>query len=38
MNELEINNKLQQAFDTLIPYMHYFFDDEIAYYGRYCKN
>lgn len=31
MDELEINNKLQQAFDTLIPYMHYFFDDEIAF-------
>lgn len=31
MNEVKIENKLQRAFDTLIPYMHYFFDDEIAF-------
>lgn len=29
--EIKIKNKLQQSFETLIPYMHYFFDEEIAF-------
>ncbi|MBA5850361.1 methyl-accepting chemotaxis protein [Clostridium sp. cel8] len=29
--DIKINNKLQSAFETLMPYMHYFFDDEIAF-------
>jgi hypothetical protein len=29
--ELEIKNKLQQAFTELMPYMQYFFEDEIAF-------
>lgn len=31
MNDMEIENKLQQAFNELMPYMQYFFDDEIAF-------
>jgi hypothetical protein len=31
MNDIIIENKLQQAFNELIPYMQYFFDDEIAF-------
>lgn len=31
MEKIEIENKLQQAFETLMPYMQYFFDDEIAF-------
>ncbi|MHC6180435.1 methyl-accepting chemotaxis protein [Clostridium sp. JNZ X4-2] len=31
MEKIKIENKLQQAFNTLIPYMQYFFDDEIAF-------
>ena len=31
MNELKIENKLQQAFNEMIPYMQYFFDDELAF-------
>lgn len=31
MNELKIENKLQQAFNEMIPYMQYFFEDEIAF-------
>ncbi|WP_446899035.1 methyl-accepting chemotaxis protein [Clostridium sp. LBM24168] len=30
-NTIEINNNFQQAFNILMPYMHYFFDDEIAF-------
>jgi ElaB/YqjD/DUF883 family membrane-anchored ribosome-binding protein len=29
--DLEIKNKVQKAFDELIPYMHVFFEDEIAF-------
>lgn len=29
--DTEIKNKFQQAFNILMPYMHYFFDDEIAF-------
>lgn len=31
MSELKIENKLQQAFNEMIPYMQYFFDDELAF-------
>jgi peptidoglycan hydrolase CwlO-like protein len=31
MNEIKLENKLQQAFDDLIPYMQFFFEDEIAF-------
>lgn len=31
MEELTIENKLQAAFNELIPYMQYFFEDEIAF-------
>lgn len=31
MDKLEINNKLQQAFNELIPYMQTFFEDEVAF-------
>ncbi|PRR85330.1 methyl-accepting chemotaxis protein [Clostridium luticellarii] len=31
MEKIKIKNKLQQAFETLIPYMQYFFDDEVAF-------
>jgi Methyl-accepting chemotaxis protein len=31
VNELKIENKLQQAFNEMIPYMQCFFDDEIAF-------
>ncbi|MBP2033685.1 archaellum component FlaC [Clostridium algifaecis] len=28
---IEVQNKLQKSFETLMPYMHYFFDEEIAF-------
>lgn len=31
MEQLKIENKLQQAFDELIPYMQSFFEDEVAF-------
>lgn len=31
MDELKIENKLQQAFNEMIPYMQYFFEDELAF-------
>lgn len=31
MDELRIENKIQQAFNELTPYMQYFFEDEIAF-------
>lgn len=31
MSEFTIENKLQQAFNEMIPYMQYFFEDEIAF-------
>lgn len=31
MEELNIENRLQQAFNDLIPYMQAFFDDEVAF-------
>lgn len=31
VDELKIENKLQKAFNEMIPYMQYFFEDEIAF-------
>lgn len=31
MDELIIRNRLQEAFDEMIPYMQYFFEDEVAF-------